>query len=157
MNLKTLEGVWDLNLWRRLWNFIVEIQSGPQLFNPRLEFHRGVQQRPIDSAPQSITSCPFLNTLPAKRFVKCGVRTHALLWEPGLKSGALDRSANLTLTVTPKNLQASSQIFFWASLDQIFWQGLSQRKFWSKVARKNLIQACKIYFCILARNFFLRP
>ena len=29
-------------------------------------------------------------------FVRCGVRTHAPVWEPELKSGALDRSANLT-------------------------------------------------------------
>ena len=29
-------------------------------------------------------------------FVRCGVRTHALLREPELKSGALDHSANLT-------------------------------------------------------------
>ena len=28
--------------------------------------------------------------------VRCGVRTHALLREPELKSGALDHSANLT-------------------------------------------------------------
>lgn len=30
------------------------------------------------------------------RIVRCGVRTHALSREPELKSGALDRSANLT-------------------------------------------------------------
>ena len=31
-----------------------------------------------------------------KIFVKCGVRTHAHFRVPELKSGALDRSANLT-------------------------------------------------------------
>ena len=30
-----------------------------------------------------------------KKIAKCGVRTHAPRWEPELKSGALDRSANL--------------------------------------------------------------
>lgn len=32
-----------------------------------------------------------------KKFARCGVRTHAPRWEPDLKSGALDRSANLAL------------------------------------------------------------
>ena len=31
-----------------------------------------------------------------KIIVRCGVRTHALIRVPELKSGALDRSANLT-------------------------------------------------------------
>ena len=31
----------------------------------------------------------------AKYFARCGVRTHALIRVPELKSGALDRSANL--------------------------------------------------------------
>ena len=35
-------------------------------------------------------------------FVRCGVRTHALLREPELKSGALDHSANLTVLYKSK-------------------------------------------------------
>lgn len=37
----------------------------------------------------------YFQMLHKKKFARCGVRTHAPRWEPELKSGALDRSANL--------------------------------------------------------------
>ena len=38
----------------------------------------------------------FIEHIKKSTHVRCGVRTHAPLREPELKSGALDRSANLT-------------------------------------------------------------
>ena len=48
-------------------------------------------------------------------FVRCGVRTHAHFREPELKSGALDRSANLT-SMNERAEKANFETRLWRNL-----------------------------------------